>query len=86
MHSHRCIRAVNAVVILRCPAHGVVSVHESVRHRAIVRHGEVVDTLAQAVFIRLSLRRAANVPLERDFTAVNLVVNALARLLLPVEE
>ena len=86
MHSHRCIRAVNAVVILRCPAHGVVSVHESVRHRAIVRHGEVVDTLAQAVFIRLSLRRAANVPLERDLAAVDLVVNALTRLLPAVKE
>lgn len=46
----------------------------------------MVDTLAQTILIRLSLRRAANVPLESDFTAVNLVVNALTRLFLPVQE
>lgn len=46
----------------------------------------MVDTLAQTILIRLSLCRAANVPLESDFTAVNLVVNALTRLFLPVQE
>ena len=46
----------------------------------------MVDTLAQTILIRLSLRRAANVPLESDFTAVNLVINALTRLFLPVQE
>lgn len=46
----------------------------------------MVDTLAQTVFIRLSLRRAANVPLERDLAAIDLVVNALTRLLPAVKE
>ena len=86
MHSHRSIRAIDAAVILRRFTHSVVSVHESVWYRAIVRHSEVVDTLAQTILIRLSLRRAANVPLESDFTAVNLVINALTRLFLPVQE
>lgn len=46
----------------------------------------MVNALAQTILIRLSLRRAANVPLESDFTAVNLVVDALTRLFLPVQE
>ena len=86
MHSHRCIRAIDAAIILRRLAHGVVSVHESVRHRAIVRHREVVDTLAQTILIRWSLRRTTDVPLERDLTAADLVIDALARLLLSVKE
>lgn len=86
MESYRCIRAVDTAVILRRLAHSVVSVHESVRHRAIVRHSEVVDTLAQTILIRRRLRRAANIPLERDLAAFDLVVNALTRLLPPVEE
>ena len=86
LESHRSIRAIDAAVILRRLTHGVVGMHESIRHRAVVRHSEVVDTLAQTVFVRLSLSRAADVPLERDFAAVDLIVNALARLLPAVEE
>jgi hypothetical protein len=86
LESHRCIRAIDTAVILRCFTHSIVSVHESVRHRAVVRHGEVVDTLAEPVFIGLSLRRAADVPLVRNLAAVNLVVNPLAGLFLAVEE
>lgn len=86
MESNRRIRAVDTAVILRRLAHGVVCVHESVRHRAVVRHGEVVNTLAKPVFIRLSLRGTTDIPLVRDLAAVDLVVNALTRLLLAVEE
>jgi hypothetical protein len=46
----------------------------------------VVNTLAQPVFIRLSLRRAANVPLKSNLAAVDLVVDALAGLLAAIEE
>jgi hypothetical protein len=86
LHAHRRIRAINAAVILRRITHGVVSVHERVRHRTIIRHGEMVNTLAQPILIRLSLRRAPNVPLESDFAAIDLIVDPLAGLLLAVEE
>lgn len=46
----------------------------------------MVNTLAQAILISLSLRRATNVPLESNLAAVDLIVNALTRLLLAVEE
>lgn len=86
LQSHRRVRAIDAVVLLRRAAHGVVRVHESIRHRTIVRHSEVVNTLAQAVLIRWCLRRAAHVPLKRDFRGpFDLVVDALARILEPVE-
>ena len=86
MQSHRCISAIDAAIASRRVANGVVSVHESVRHRAVIRHSEVVDALAQAVFVGRRLRRATDVPFEGDLAAFDLVVDPLTRLLLAVEE
>lgn len=46
----------------------------------------MVNTLAQTILISRSLRRAADVPLESDLAAFDLVVESLTRLLLAVEE
>jgi len=86
LQSHRCISAIDAAIASRRVANGVVSVHESVRHRAVIRHSEVVDALAQAVFVGRRLRRATDVPFEGDLAAVDLVVNALTWLFPAVEE
>jgi len=66
--------------------HRIISVDKSIRHRAIIRHGEMVDALAQPLFIGVQLRRAPDIPLQRNFTvAFDLVVNALARGFVAVE-
>jgi len=86
LHPHGSVSAIDAFVALRLIAHLVISVDERVRHRAIVFHGEMVNTLAQAVLVGLQLGGAAHVPLERDFgAAFDLVVEALARVLPAVQ-
>ena len=86
LHAHCRISAINPTIVLRRITHSVVSVQERIRHRTIIRHSEMVNTLAQPILIRGSLCRAPNVPLERDFAAIDLVVKALAGLLAAVEE
>ena len=86
MHSHRRISAIDTNIILRRAPHSIISVHKSVRHSTIIRHSKVINTLAQAIFISLRLRRAANVPLVGNLAAIDLVVNALTRVLPAVQE
>jgi hypothetical protein len=45
----------------------------------------VVNTLAEAGFVRIILPRAANVPLKCHFPTINLIVNPLARVLLAIQ-
>lgn len=77
LQSYCCTRSIDARILLFRVTEVIVRVDKRIRYSTIVRHCEVIDTLAQARLIRIRLRRASNVVFPRDFSSFDLVVDSL---------